>query len=70
MMSTKDPAHPELLKEIGAFLAERGMSKTAFGSAALNDPGFIASLEGGRECRRATIARVRAFMQTPAEAAE
>jgi len=54
--------HPDLLAEIAAFCAARGLSKTAFGRDAVGDPNFVMDVESGRECRRATIARVRSFI--------
>ncbi len=54
-----EPAHPDLLADILAFCATRGLTKTEFGKAALNDPKFVFDLEAGRECRRATIRRVQ-----------
>ena len=69
-----DIAHPELLADIRAFCAARGMTVTRFGTEAVNDPSFVAGLEKGRECRRATLNRVRTFMASsrsvPARAAE
>lgn len=54
-----------LLAEIEAFCADRVVSRTAFGLAAVNDPNFFSDLESGREPRWATIARVRAAMRNP-----
>jgi hypothetical protein len=70
--------HPDLLAEIRTFCAARGMATTRFGKEALSDPAFVSNLEAGRECRRATINKVRAFMaasgdvagSAPKEAAE
>jgi hypothetical protein len=56
--------HPDLLAEIEAFRAQHGMSKSAFGEAALGDPRFLFDLESGRELRRKTIGRVRHYIET------
>ena len=60
-MSSKSH-HPDLLAEIAAYCARNGQSKSAFGLAAVGDPRFVTDLEGGRECRSKTIARVRNYM--------
>lgn len=54
--------HPDLLEEIRAFCDARGMALTRFGTEALGDPNFVSQLVAGRECRRATLTRVRSFM--------
>jgi hypothetical protein len=58
--------HPEirkLLNEINAFRARIGMESTRFGIEAVNDGHLLPRLQAGREPRRATIERVRAFMK-------
>lgn len=57
------PAHPELLAEILAYCEANGLSRAEFGRQAMNDPRFVYDLEGGRECRRATVERARGFMR-------
>lgn len=62
-----------LLAEVEQFLKLGGVTATAFGQRALNDPTFVHELRKGRECKRATRARIRDFMQearapAPAEA--
>lgn len=59
MAHSPDPA----LTEIEAFLAETGMSPTAFGRDALGDPRFVFDLRSGRDCRRSTTERAREQMQ-------
>lgn len=59
MVPTPDP----LLTEIETFLAEAGMTPTAFGRDALSDPGFVFELRAGRDCRRTTAMRARAQME-------
>jgi Meiotically up-regulated gene 113 len=55
------PANPDpALAEIEAFLADTGMTPTAFGREALGDPGFVFGLRSGRDCRRSTLARASA----------
>lgn len=51
-----------ILAEIEQFIAERGMTPTAFGMGALKDPNLIPDLRAGRECKRSTAERIRAFM--------
>ncbi|MBL3554559.1 hypothetical protein JMM51_20640 [Rhodovulum sulfidophilum] len=45
--------------EIEAFLAESGMKPSTLGREVLNDPGFVARIRKGGECRPSTIDRVR-----------
>lgn len=52
-----------LLDEIEAFLEAAGMSPTAFGTQALNDPPFVAQLRAGRDVKMSTVEKVRAFMR-------
>lgn len=61
--------HDDLVKRIEAFCSAHDMSKSAFGKEAVGDPRFFFDLEAGRECRRATLARVETFMAQQ-EAAE
>ncbi len=55
------------LEEIEAFLAETEMSPTAFGTAALKDPPFVAQLRNGRNVTLATVEKCRAFMRKARE---
>lgn len=59
----------DLLSEIEAFRKAHGFAKTTFGRKAANDTRLIDQLEAGRELRRATRDKVRAFMVTYAGAA-
>jgi hypothetical protein len=59
-----------LLTKITAYLDRkpltpdgRPMTKTTFGKAAVNDSAFVFALEGGREVKRATRARVEAYIE-------
>ena len=49
-------------RAITAWCAREGMSARAFGTAALGDPDFVASLGRGRSPRLSTADRVLAFM--------
>lgn len=52
-----------LLEEIDAFCAAVEMTPTEFGKSALGDTAFVHQLRrDGREPRRKTVERVRAFM--------
>lgn len=66
--------HDDLLAEIAAFCAARGVSQSAFGLNAVGDPSLIPGIKCGRELRRRTVERVRRYMVTGvpyrAEAAE
>jgi homoserine dehydrogenase len=64
-----DPTQ-SLLEQIEAYIAARGMSATAFGRAAVNDPGFVFKIRDGRELRRATRERVQSFLSEQSESAE
>ena len=57
-------AHPELVSEIRAFCAEKGIYPSQFGKLALGDPRFVFDVEAGRELRRKTIGRARHYMET------
>lgn len=51
------------LAAVESFLAESGMTPTAFGVQALNDPTLVPELRGGRECKRATRMRIMQFIE-------
>lgn len=53
----------DLLNEIEDFLKSSGMSATAFGTAALNDPPFVQQLRNGRDIKMSTAERIRAFIR-------
>ena len=53
-----------ILPEIEQFLTRSGMTPTAFGSRALNDPTLVHELREGRECKRATRRRIAEFIET------
>jgi hypothetical protein len=57
------PSIKDLLAEIDAYSALRGLSPTQFGKVSLNDEGFVHDLRRGRNPRFATLDRVRAFMR-------
>lgn len=59
-------AHANLdpvLADVEAFLASSGMTPTAFGHKALNDPTLVHELRKGRECKRATRARIKEYIE-------
>lgn len=56
--TNKDP----ILYEIESFLASTGMTASAFGWSATNDPMLVLELRRGRECRAATKSRIRDFL--------
>lgn len=49
--------------EIEAFLTERGMSASRFGTLALNDPTFVFEIRKGRTVNVDIVDRVRRFMR-------
>lgn len=55
------------LGEVEAHLTATGLTPTAFGDKAAGDPNFVFDLRNGREPRRNTIAKVRAFMAEQAD---
>jgi predicted transcriptional regulator len=59
---TNEPMHPDLIREIHAARAGVGMTQADFGYLAMGDRSFVRRLEDGRECRRATLAKVRAYI--------
>lgn len=56
-------AHPDLLKEILEICERTRTAKTRFGIDAIGDANLIDSLQAGRELRRRTQARIRAYME-------
>lgn len=62
----------EFTAAVEAFIAEKGMTPTAFGRSFAGDPLFVFQLREGREPREATRAKVLAGMAgyTDSEAAE
>jgi hypothetical protein len=59
---TNEPMHPDLIREIHIACVCAGMNQSDFGYLAMGDRSFVRRLEDGRECRRATLAKVRAFI--------
>ena len=53
----------KLLDEIHAYRARHGLDRTRFGILAANDGHLLPRLENGREPRRSTVEKVRAFMR-------
>lgn len=61
MQTDLDP--DPLLTEVEAFLKATDMTPTAFGLAALNDPTLVHEMRRGRECKRATRAKIKEYMK-------
>lgn len=59
MMSERD----KLLNEIEQFQAISGVSDTAFGAEALNDPNWIFRLRRGADPKMGTVDKVRRYMR-------
>lgn len=51
-----------LLREIDAFVAERGIAETTFGRLAVNDGKFVSRLRNNGNITFATAERVRTFI--------
>jgi 2,4-dienoyl-CoA reductase-like NADH-dependent reductase (Old Yellow Enzyme family) len=51
-----------LIDDIEHFLRRTRMATTRFGREAVGDPNFVSNLRDGREPRRATVRRVRAYL--------
>ena len=66
-VTAEDP--DPILAEIEAFLSRSGVTPTAFGVKALNDPTLVRELRQGRECKRATRARIQEFIRSQSERA-
>ena len=54
----------DFLDEIEAFLKRTGMSATAFGRSALNDPNFVHDLRDGRMPNLGLVGRVHRFIRS------
>jgi hypothetical protein len=54
----------KFISDIEAFLTRRGMSATAFGKTALNDPNFVGDLREGRQPSLGLVDRVYDFMKS------
>lgn len=64
-----DPPPDPILMEVEDFLRTTGMTATAFGQRALNDPTLVHEMRRGRECKRATRARIAEFIAETARSA-
>ena len=51
-----------ILPSIELFLRATGMSAATFGLVAMGDPALVYDIRRGRDLRRATRARIRAFI--------
>ena len=54
----------KFLRDVEAFMRRFKVSATRFGAMAAGDTKFVKTLREGRQCRKATIEQVRAWMQT------
>lgn len=60
----------EFISRIDRFLAESGMTPTAFGRAAVNDPNLVGDLRSGRMPNLRTLQRISDFMERSASEPE
>lgn len=65
LMDAEFDADP-VLAEVERFLSSAQMTPTAFGQRALNDPTLVHELRKGRECKRATRAKILEFIEAEA----
>jgi hypothetical protein len=54
----------DLLREIEAFVDDRGMAETTFGRLAVNDGKFVSRLRGGKGVTVRTVEKVRAYIRS------
>lgn len=54
----------QFISEIDAFLERSGMSATAFGKGAVNDPSFVRDIKRGRKPNLGLVDRVHDFIQS------
>ncbi len=52
-----------LLHDVEKYLRSSAIAPTRFGRDAVNDPRFVFDLRNGREPRRQTVERVRAYLE-------
>lgn len=55
--------------DVFAFIEDVGISPTAFGDNAINDPNFVGDLKNGRAPSATTMQRVYDFIKRQSEAA-
>ena len=60
---SKNPEIEKLRREIETFRERRGLSRSAFGVWAINDPNLMRNLDAGRDLRWATICAIRSRME-------
>lgn len=58
----------QFIADVERFLKRSGMTPTAFGKEALNDPSFIPDLRGGRKPGLGSVDKVYEFMRAQAPA--
>jgi predicted transcriptional regulator len=57
------PTIAELVRDIDAFIEQRGITQTEFGVLSIGDPNLYRHLKHGRNPRLATMDRIRSFMR-------
>lgn len=62
MSDLSDLPEADLIEDIKQFCERRDISVREFGRQALNDTGFVARLQKGRECLNSTRRRIQDFM--------
>ena len=62
MCHDTDHARDPILPAVERFLTASGMSPTAFGRVVARDPALVHDMRAGRDLRRTTRARIRAFI--------
>lgn len=60
----------QFIADVEAFLAQSGMTATAFGKEALNDPSFVPDLRGGRRPGLGSVDKVYEFIRAKQATAE
>lgn len=61
-MTTTVATDADILDDIERFIATHDIPPTSFGRRSIGDANLVENLKAGRELRRATRAKVRAFM--------
>ena len=52
------PTHEEVIKDIDAYIEEKGLKSNAFGEQVLNDSGFMSRLRKGLDPRLSTVIKI------------
>jgi hypothetical protein len=59
----------QFIADVDAFLTRSGMTATAFGKEALNDPSFVPDLRAGRRPGLGSVDKVYEFIRAQTQAA-